>query len=247
MPSEHLYTCYYFTSSMNLKFILLFQTLQKLGKTTTGPLAKESNIPTSHIYKLLEEMKDEGLVSTSLENNKTYFEHTSVEALERYLNQDKDIINDILEKSKNLEQTSKSSNSSIQEFNGIKSIKGMWDIMNATLTSKSRVKLYTATKESYQNLIGFYDEHHRIQKVKNVTEKMIFDSNDDEAKRRLGPLTEVKVTKLSNRAEFGIINDLAFFQYTISNNPKGYLIKDALLVETLNQMFDQIWDSAKKL
>jgi sugar-specific transcriptional regulator TrmB len=228
------------------KHLDLFYTLLQLGKSTTGPLSTKSGIPTSHIYQLLFELEELGLVSKSIENKRTYFSPTSIDALKRVIQKEKNELDDIVSKAQELQVKSPRDEGQIRIFNGIRAIKGMWDILNGQLHKDSEVKFYTARQEAYEILIGFYDEHHKIQQKKKVKEKMIFDSSDPEAKRRKDKLTEIKYLKLNNKVEWGIIDDHAFFQYVVSKEPIGILISDALLVETLNQVFDQLWSLAKR-
>ena len=102
-------------------------------------------------------------------------------------------------------------------------------------------------KESYDLLIGFYDEHHKLRLKKKVKELLIFPKEDVAlAKKRRNKLTEIKFMNLENDAEWGIVGDLVYIQYITGKVPRGFLIKDKVFARTYEQVFDQIWSVARK-
>ncbi len=50
---------------------------------------------------------------------------------------------------------------------------------------------------------------------------------------------------LQNEAEWGIINKNFYFQYSVGKKPIGFLIQDHKIIQTFEQVFDQLWNSLK--
>lgn len=229
------------------KHLAIFHVLLETGPITTGPLSERTSIPTSHIYTLLTELQDLGLVGLSRKNNRTFFSATSIDALQRIIDKEKEELDSIVKEAKHIQREDRKEETSLTRYEGIRAIKGMWDSLNNSMNNASIVKFYTATPQAYKSFIGFYNEHHRLQRKIHTKEKIIFDIRDKEARRRKNKITDVRLLELNNSAEWGIIDEQAFFQYIISHKPVSILIKDKMIVDTLHQVYDQLWKIAKRL
>ncbi|MBI4146119.1 hypothetical protein HY489_02160, partial [Candidatus Woesearchaeota archaeon] len=136
--------------------------------------------------------------------------------------------------------------SNYKYYEGISGIKGMWHEINSLLTEKSTEQIYGAKKQAIERLIAFYDEHHKIRNKLNAKAKIIipyeFKSLGEQRKNKN---TEVRFEDLTNEAEWGIVDDLVYIQYIITEQPRGFLIKDKIFAETFRQVFEQAWKQAK--
>src|SRR5690606_15114943 len=128
--------------------------------------------------------------------------------------------------------------SNYKYYEGISGIKGMWHEINSILNKESIERIYGAKKQSFEKMVGFYDEHHRIRNKLNAKAKILcpveFKSLGNKRKNKN---TQVKFEELENEAEWGIIDDLVYLQYVITKNPRGFLIKDKIFAETLKGAF----------
>ena len=59
---------------LNNTEVKVYFALLKLDKSTVGPIVKESMIPDSKIYYILETLKEKGLVSYIIKNKVKYFQ-----------------------------------------------------------------------------------------------------------------------------------------------------------------------------
>ena len=64
--------------------------------------------------------------------------------------------------------------------------------------------------------------------------------------RRKKQLAEVRFLKLENEAEWGVIGNKYFVQYITQKVPRGFLIEDEIFANTFRQVFEQVWNKAKK-
>ena len=175
-----------------------------------------------------------------------------------------EILNELfLEKQKKLEEERKDVNeiistlkkeysteqpySNYKYYEGITGVKSMWHELNELMDSKTVNKYYTARKEGYKNLLGFYTEHHKIRKEKKVRAKMIFPIEDKElAKKRTNEITNIRFAKLDNDVEWGIVKDEFYIHYITGKVPRGFLIKDEVFAKTFSKVFDQLWEKSEK-
>jgi HTH-type transcriptional regulator, sugar sensing transcriptional regulator len=229
-----------------------YLTLLGLNEAQTGLLCKEAKIASSNIYKILENLMEKGLVSYRVQNNIKVFMPAPPETLnELFLEKQKSLdeerieISDLISNLKKREPTEQPY-SNYKYYEGLIGIKSMWHEINTTMNKNMVLKIHTAKKESYEKLIGFYTEHHKIRKKKKVKELMIFPKEDyDLAKKRMDKFTKIKFTDLKNDAEWGIAGDILYIQYLIGAKPRGFLIKDKLFAKTFEFAFDTLWNVAK--
>ncbi len=229
--------------------ITVYIGLLELQEAQTGALCKYTNIASSNIYNILNSLIKKGLVNYKLQNNIKIFMPSSPEILNELF----------LEKAKKLEQERKEMSeivsslkkreikkeifSNYKYFEGITGIKSMWHELSSLMNKDSINKSYTTKKDAYKLLLGFYGEHHKIRKEKNIKARMIFPNEDKKlGKERTDELTEIKFMDLQNEAEWGIINNNLYIQYTTSKKPIGFLIQNEKIAKTFEQVFDQLWE-----
>lgn len=81
----------------------VYISLLKLGSTTAQNIIKESGLHRSRVYDSLERLEDLGLVSFVVKDFKKYFQAASPEKLLGYIEEKKEIVNQILPELKKLE------------------------------------------------------------------------------------------------------------------------------------------------
>jgi len=225
----------------------VYLALLKFKESQSGNLCSETGIPSSNIYRILGKLMEKGLVSYRIQNNTKIFMPSPPETLNEIF----------LEKQKNLEKERKDiqelianlKTKKIQEpqsnykyYEGISGIKGMWHEINSDMKKGDSEIIYAGEKESYEALLGFYNEHHKQRLKKKIKAKLLFPIEEKKlAKKRKKELADVKFAKLENKAEWGIIGDMLFIQYIISKKPVGFLIKNKIISDTFKQAFEQIW------
>jgi sugar-specific transcriptional regulator TrmB len=233
----------------------VYLTLLRLQEAQTGLLCTESKIASSNIYKILESLMKKGLVSYRLQNNIKIFSPSPVETLnDLFVEKKKEIENErvaIAELISSLkkQKPEKEAYSSYKYFEGLVGVKAMWNEINEYMNSKMILKLYTGKRESYEGLIGFYSEHHKLRVKKKIKEQMIFPFEDRELgkkREKQYQYTEIKFLDLNNEAEWGVVGDIFYIQYITAKKPRAFLIKDKFFALTFEQVFNQLWSSAKR-
>jgi HTH-type transcriptional regulator, sugar sensing transcriptional regulator len=231
----------------------IYLTLLKLQEAQTGSICKETGIPSSNIYTILNALIQKGIISYKLRNNIKIFMPASPQALNEFITQkqkqlddEKEIAQDLINKLKK-QPLEKDYISSHKFFEGTTGIKSMWHELNSTMDTSESIRTYTSTKEGFEKLIPFYDEHHNLRLKKGVHEFEIFPMDaTDLAKKRRNNITQVRHLPLKNIAEWGVIKDNFYVYYLIQGKPIAFLIKDKIIAQTFKQVFDQVWETAKE-
>lgn len=204
------------------------------------------------MYHVLESLMEKGFVSYRMQNNIKVFmpappeviDSLFVEKQER-IEEERKEIKSLVKSLKDKEQEEKSY-SKYKYYEGIPAIKSMWHEINSTLTEKTIERIYGVRKGSYELLLGFYDEHHKIRMSKKAKAFILLANEDIErAKQRKNKLTEVRFSELKNDAEWGVVNDYVYLQHITTKTPRAFLIKDSIFARTFEQVFDQLWKQAK--
>ncbi|MAG45465.1 MAG: hypothetical protein CMH63_01685 [Nanoarchaeota archaeon] len=229
----------------------VYLSLLELQEAQTGVLCKFTKIASSNIYQILDSLIKKGLVSFRMQNNIKVFMSSPPDSLnELFLEKQKKLDLERKEiaklvsnlKRKELEEEPQSN---YKYYEGLVGIKSMWHEINSRMSKDTPLKAYTAKKESYQRMVGFYSEHHKLRKNKQIKEKLIFPNEDISlAKKRKDKLTEIKFMDLKNDAEWGVIGNKIYIQYITGDKPRGFLINDKTFAKTFTQVFDQLWKSA---
>lgn len=227
--------------------------LLELQEAQTGIICKETNIASSNIYKVLENLMKKGLVNYRVQNNTKIFMPAQPETLNELflekqakIDEERKEIAELISSLKKKELV-KNPYSNYKYYEGVPAIKSMWHEINNSLTKDTTEKIYGVKKGSYELLLGFYNEHHRLRTSKKAKAQILLSKEDIErAKQRKNNLTEVRFSDLDNEAEWGVVNDYVYLQHITTKIPRAFLIKDPIFAKTFEQVFDELWKQAKK-
>ena len=234
----------------------VYLTLIELKESQTGPLSEKSGIPSSNIYPLLKSLQDKGFVNYRLQNNIKIFMPSSPETIkeafkekQKSLQEEEKEIETLIKNLKSKEALSESF-SKYKYYEGIRNIRSIWAGLEDELKTMPKDKpilMYTGIKKAYESLLGTYEEFHKERVKQKIPYKIIYPLEESEvAKRRKKQLAEVKFANLKNEAEWGVIGDKFFTQYITKKVPRAFVIEDKVFADTFRQVFDQVWNSAKK-
>lgn len=228
-----------------------FIALYELKESKIGELSKKSKIATANIYPVLDSLMNKGLTSFKIVNNIRIYMPSSLESINELIKHKQE---DLDQKKEMVKKAISSLHhlSSIQDsfqnykfFVGVPGIKSLWnevlDVMRQT-KKKSILKVYGMTKESSENLRGFYNEFHE-KRVKLGHEYYLVASLEDKehAALRRKQLAKVKLMEMQNEGAFGVFEDLFIVYYSVGKNPIGFLIIDRKIADTFDQIFEKMW------
>ncbi|MBI2106063.1 helix-turn-helix domain-containing protein [Candidatus Woesearchaeota archaeon] len=234
----------------------VYLALLKIQETQTGKLCNYANIPSSKIYKILDSLMKKGLVNYKVKNNIKIFMPSSPEILnelfkekQKKLEEEGEKIIKIISqlKKEGVKKGVKEEDySNYRYYEGITGVKSMWNEFMNDKNGKI-AKVYTGKRESYERMLGYYGEIHKMRIKKKIKARIIFSIEDKRhgLTRRKLPLTEIRFIELNNLSEWGVFGDSLFLMYITEKVPRAFLIKDSIFSKTHEQVFDQLWEIAK--
>ena len=227
--------------------------LLELQEAQTGKLCKNTKIASSNIYKILDSLMKKGLVNFRVQNNIKVFMPSSPEILndlflekQKKLDEERKEVTELISSLK-VRKPKKEPASNYKYFEGLIGIKSMWHEINSSMNKNDIMRVYAGKRVSYERMVGFLNEHHKLRVKNKVKERLIFPKEDIElAMKRKKQLADVKFMDLKNDAEWGVWKDLFYLHdYPVKKEPRGFLIKDKVFADTFRQVFDQLWIEAK--
>src|SRR3989338_5950464 len=170
--------------------------LLKTGPSTVGKIIKESGIPSSKIYEVLEKLKQRGLVSSIIKQNRQQFSAAEPATLLTYLDeQRRRVAETVVPK---LEQMRASHGPAHQAtvYEGVRAIKTIYDLMLKVPRGETIYVL--GAPKTAQDLFGSYLQLFNTLRVKKGIHIRIiytYDSRETAYERAKLPLTEVAYLK----------------------------------------------------
>jgi len=232
----------------------VYLALLTLQEAKTGILCKETKIASSNIYNILDALIKKGLVNYKVQNNIKIFMPSDPEALNELfkekqlrLEEERKQIQELVNKLK-IKKIEEEPQSNYKYYESISGIKSMWHEIISFLPNldKSKIiKVYAGEKEAYEKLLGFYKEYQKARKKLKIRQKLILPHGETKIRKfREFSDVEIRYGNLKNKAEWGVIGDVFFIQYITTKIPRGFLIKDPIFAETMEQVFNQVWEKA---
>jgi sugar-specific transcriptional regulator TrmB len=232
----------------------VYLTLLKLGETKTGELAKEAQVSSSKVYKILDRLEKKGIVGHVLKGEVKYFSPMNP----------KTIISYIEEKEKNLEEKKQEINKLIPQFESIikkadnksqsaiyEGFKGVTNLFRNMLDELEKGDKYFVLGATYGDVKGlrdFFYKHHikRVEKgiklnmlANNDTRGNLESSTRKNSEIRYLPsylMTLMCVVFYKNKS----------FIVLWTEDPVAFLIQNQEATNSFKTYFDTFWKIAKK-
>lgn len=228
--------------------------LVKLGLTKSGPLAKESGVSYSKVYKIIEKLEKKGIVGHVLKGEVKYFQATNPNRIIEYIEEKEKALEDKKKQVAKmipeiLNYLSKSGNSSEAAiYDGFKGAANLFKTMLDELNKGEEYYVIGATYGEVKGLRDFFYKHHLRRAEKGIRLKMLANS---EVKGNIEPTTkkiaEIKYLPqyLMTKMEIVFYKDKSFI-ILWTESPVAFLIKNAEASKSFKQYFDFLWKIAKR-
>lgn len=232
----------------------VYEALIRLGPSATGELCKQSQVKSSHIYAILDELLRKGLATYHIQKNIKFFEATSPETLKKLYEEKKQQL--LAEETKvsqtvaellTIQRKSEVENQ-IKVYEGTSGIKSAIEKM---LESSHRGDTYYVLGSpliASKKLHAYFKDIHARRIKKGIAFKIIYNANAREfAKERTGqPLTEVKVLDITTPTEFAIYGETVQI-IIFSNNPIVLEVKNKEIADSFLEYFNLMWKQSRPL
>jgi len=215
----------------------------KTGQATANRIAELADSPRSTIYDILERLKNLGLISTCIIDNKTNFIANSPETLLVLLNEKKDSIKKVLpDLDKMYKQVGEKPKAEV--FQGKTAILKLFD----EILSNAKELYVVGSQGNALEKIGYHPEKFRIRRLeRKIKIKQILEDSKEARSVEPDKYTEVRFLKSLSDSKEGtfIFDDYVYhiiFQYEIS----AIKIKSKDHADTVKISFNEMWKLAKK-
>jgi sugar-specific transcriptional regulator TrmB len=229
--------------------------LYGLREAKTGQLSKSSGIATANIYPVLNDLMKKGLVSYRLQNNIKIFIANSPESLNKFIDEKQKKLDEQKKEVKEaisslkVDETKNEPYSKHKYYEGVSGIKSMWYELTSKLRQVDKntvIKIHSSKIETFENLLGFYDEFHKERVKCGLRYRLILtEEARKHGKKRQRQKAQVKYMKLENEIQWGIVGDALFMYYATGKIPVSFLITDEKFARSFEFIFDNLWMMAK--
>jgi HTH-type transcriptional regulator, sugar sensing transcriptional regulator len=225
--------------------------LIKLGKTTTGPLSRESSVPSSKIYFILSSLEDKGLANHIVQGKTKYFQGEEPKKILAIFKERERKVESLVKELEKKKAELKGK-SSVELFEGIKAIKNLWIALSEnakgdTWRGFGNVdNVYTKELADFYEWWGYQKESTQLQNINILSER-----NEKIFKERYKKYTK----QMKGRfffSKYYFPHDLAVIQNKViithlTKQPIAIVIENELLAESYKKFFDELLESAKPL
>ena len=235
--------------------IKVYLALLKIGQSSTGLIAKESQVSRSKIYVILDRLARKGLVGHIKKGEVTFFKAMEPKRILDYideknnqLSQQREIISKIIPELE-LKQKLGKPDTEATVYEGIKAVKNFYLNIVDELSSGDTYYVIGATYgENKPGVKEFFENYHKQRTGKRIKVKML--ANYD-AKGKL-----VKSTLLNAEVRFlpqYLISNMIIvfyktksFIFFLSEEPVGFLMNNKEITRGFKSYFDTFWKLAKQ-
>jgi len=239
----------------------VYLALLKLGSTKTGPLAKEANVSSSKVYKILDRLMKKGLAGHIIRGKIKYFQAMEPSSIINYLDEKekqmqekRKFVEQLLPQLENRKNAGLNlTNASI--YDGFKAVTNLiWNIVDELKPKET----YYVIGAYYGNLPSpatevpglraFFQKHHTRRAKKGIIVKMLANNN---LKGKMMPATAIK-SEIKYLPQYLITNmQIVFYKnktiiILFTQSPIAFLIESSEAVESFKIYFDTFWNIAQK-
>lgn len=221
-----------------------YLTLLKLGESRTGNLSKETKINRSLIYRVLESLKNKGLVSEVIRENRSYFSANNPKNLKKIIEEKAQNLNELLPKLMSIKKE-ESDSMKIEIYSGLNGIK---TILRDNLEGVKEFYVLGAGNEFAALTDHFYDQYYTIRIQRKISQKILFKA---EAKERAikvskSALSETRVLDSSYKVPMATIIYKSKIAFVSWPDKKVILIESKNISAGFKEQFEILWKQSQK-
>ncbi len=245
---------------LNEKEISVYLSLFNLGKSTPHMISQDTGINRTTVYRQLEGLEKLGLVVRILDQNKTWFEVTDASSVERLAKQRlieaESLQSELGQIVEFLQQSDKliASSTTVKYFRGKEGLRQLlWNTLKAGVRNEVVGLGYRTWNEDVgekfaENLRKEYIARkvysreilNRLPPIKEFTKHKLYGEKHYKA-------ALIDETVLKIRYDTYIYNDVFAFYYVRNNELFGVEIHNKEITGSQKQIFEILWNMAKKL
>ncbi len=219
----------------------LYLGLLKKGQCSANELSKLASMDRTLTYQVLDNLKEKGLVSYIIKNNKKYFKASAPKTLLNPVKEKERFVGSLVSELENVEKTEKT-DQEIRVYEGKHGLKVFFE----EIISKKGVLIFGATGKSYDILK--FELPHLIEKAKKLgmKGKMITSK-----KLKGHEMTKISGLEIRYLEEVGSPSTTTIYGNKVgihvpTDKPTIIIIRNKDIAQSYREYFDVLWCAAKK-
>ena len=231
----------------------VYLALLRMGATKTGPLAKEAQVSSSKVYKILDRLIKKGLAGHVTKGKIKYFTAMEpkrvleyIEEREKTLQEKKDLIKKIIPQLE-LEQKLAGKKTEAAIYDGFKAVTNFFRGIIDELKPGEEYKVLGATYGDIPGLRAFFHNHHQKRAAKKIKLRMLANHDVKESIEK----TTYKNAEIRFLPQYLITPmEIVFYKNRVfivlwTKSPVGFLLENEEAVKSFRAYFDTFWNIAK--
>jgi len=233
----------------------VYLALIKLGETKTGPLAKEAQVSSSKVYKILDRLIKKGLVGSVTKGKVKYFSSMNPNSILEYIEDKQKEIAEKTELVKKLipdlkmERDKSKGKPQATLYEGMKAIQNFYrNILKDLKAGEEYYVIGAHYPPNRPDVRAFFYSYHSDRINKKIKVNMLA---NHETKGNLEKTTQMNANIrylpqyfISNMMIAFYKNKAFLFFYT--EDPVGFLLESSEVTKSLKSYFDALWKLATK-
>ena len=233
----------------------VYLALLKIGETTTGPLAKESEVSASKVYKILDKLIKKGLVGHIINGSTKYFSALNPRRILEYMDQKEQ---DLKQKKSEIEKlipTREAEREAVKKpkaavFEGFKAITNFFkNILDDLEKGEEYYVIGANYAKNYPGAKEFFHNYHRQRVKKGIKVKMLGNhETKDGLKKIIYKDSEIRYLpqKFVSNMQITFYKRKAFIIIWEAKYPTAFLVDSGEAANSFKSYFDTLWKISKK-
>ncbi len=232
--------------------VVVYQTLLKLGETTTGKIVDEAGISSGKIYEILEKLIRKGLASYIVKEKTKYFRAASPQRILEYVREKEKALK-VREKELEKEMPALFALQKNIPEHGTTLFKGLKGFRTAIFESLSLLNQtdivlgmgVLSTKGEEYNLL--WEQWHRERVKRKIACKILFSDSNTEYYNRLKHLKYVE-TRVLQRVTPAAVDVLGrrVLILTHGEQPSCLVIENEQIAQSFRSFFESLWKTSQR-
>jgi len=229
----------------------VYTALIKLTEASAYALSKETKIPKTTIYEILDSLKEKGFASKSIVNNSSYYTAESANRFLSTANEKVDLAKMIIPALENVRQDHNSATPSVKFYVGEEGAKKAFEDVLETIKKANSKTIYAVVDQEMKDFLPRYlpDWMKRREKL-GVYTKLLTCTDDNKSEPQYFNNNEMRETRLIPKEYIFstsmdiYANKIAIFSHK-DNIPHAIIIESEHIAETLKRFFEFMWKFAE--
>lgn len=234
-------------AGLNDNEVRVYEACLRLGKSTASRIAERSRVPRTTAYDVIHSLMEKGLVCCVKQDNVSFFEANTPEALISSLDEKRELLSSVLPEFKKIKPVA--SGSVAESLSGAAGIKtAMEDVL-----AEKKPALAFCSDRNLRNLFKIYVPQFIKKRIEAGIFIKVIAEDTSHARKALKEKDKGELRETRFIPNFDLIpctvyiyGDNVALLNTNPDEPSAMLVRDKNIAATLKLLFELLWEKAEK-